>query len=610
VLEPISRASNRTSVAAGAAQDKIEAAAWLTSSCLLLVGDLRRGTGEPSLALQDGRSSTQLESRRISTSKPGSPNGDVPEATAVFVVLPEGTPKLDGGTELEVRAGDAVSRFTSAELSTVTTNLQSIVRRVFAPLDADARSEVLGAFASILNIVPQRERRSLSEKLFEARQALRERLPIEQVKGPKAHADRLMAVDERSFYIEGWLQEGPHKLARLTAVSPEGSRAELLERIFRYPRPDVDEFLSSHGTGAETDPGFVCFFELDAPSVRPDGWVLELENEEGLALELPVPAAVGDPLEIGDKILEGAYVEAAKDELIFEHLFPSFSRIQRRLRRDVEAESVWQLGSPPESPDVSILVPLTEPRHLEVQLSQLADDPELFEAADLVYLLASPEMVDAVEHAADVFPIYRVPFRIAVPAKSVGLVGAIDLGGGLARGRLLLLMEADVVPRRPGWLGRLRDFYDSTPSIGALGPKLLYEDDSIEHAGTYFFKRPGSSSWTHASSFRGMHRSLPAANVARPVAALSKACLMIDRALFDRVGGLPGIYVEEGYEGSDLCLQLAEQRLECWYLPDVELYHAQVPRGPEERRPAAERYDRWLHSHRWGDQLGRTSGDP
>src|SRR5439155_22918418 len=137
--------------------------------------------------------------------------------------------------------------------------------------------------------------------------------------------------------------------------------------------------------------------------------------------------------------LEGAYVEAAEDELIFEHLFPVFSRIQRRLRRDVEAESVWQLGSPPESPDVSILVPLTEPRHLEVQLSQLADDPELFEAADLVYLLASPETVDVVDPAADVFPIYRVPFRIAVPSKSVGLAAAFDLGWALARGRPLLL---------------------------------------------------------------------------------------------------------------------------------------------------------------------------
>ena len=37
----------------------------------------------------------------------------------------------------------------------------------------------------------------------------------------------------------------------------------------------------------------------------------------------------------------------------------------------------------------------------------------------------------------------------------------------------------------------MRDFYDSQPDIGALGPKLLYEDDSIQHAGMYFYRPPG-----------------------------------------------------------------------------------------------------------------------
>jgi hypothetical protein len=596
VLETPSRSLDPASVSAGTGSG-IESAAWLTSSCLLLVGDVSRGTAEPSVSLQSGREAIQLESRRV--------------AAGVFVVLPDGAADRDGTAVLEVRTGETVLRVTTADLSVVTTDLQSLMRRVFAPFDSAARAEALGAFASMLNIVTRAERRPLSEKLFEARQALRERLPVElsQPKASEAHVDRLVAVDERSFYVQGWLHDDAADVVRLTAVSPEGSRAELAERIFRYPRPDVAEFLSSRGASAPDKPGFICFFELDAPSVRPDGWVLEIENADG-ALELPVPVAAADPLEIGDMLLHDPYVGTApEDELLSDHLFPALSRLQRRLRGDLEIESVVQLGTPQESPDVSVLVPLREIRHLEVQLSQFADDPELLENADLIYVLDSPEALDAVEHAADVFPIYQVPFRIAVPGQSVGFAGAVDLGAGLARGRLLLLMEADVVPSRAGWLGRLRDFYDASPAIGALGPKLLYEDESIEHAGTYFYKRPGSSAWAQASCFRGMHRSLPAANVARPVAALSRACLMIDAALYERVGGLPGIYLEEGYEDSDLCMQLSEQGLDSWYLPEVELYHAEVPPAPDGRKPAAERYDKRLHTHRWNDRIGELMKD-
>ena len=47
------------------------------------------------------------------------------------------------------------------------------------------------------------------------------------------------------------------------------------------------------------------------------------------------------------------------------------------------------------------------------------------------------------------------------------------------------------------------DFYEANPAIGALAPKLLYEDESIQHAGLYFDRPPGSHVWSNEHYFKG-----------------------------------------------------------------------------------------------------------
>jgi GT2 family glycosyltransferase len=244
-----------------------------------------------------------------------------------------------------------------------------------------------------------------------------------------------------------------------------------------------------------------------------------------------------------------------------------------------------------------------------VQLSQFVDDPDLFDA-DIVYVLDSPQQkAELLHYAADLYPIYRVPFRVAVLERNFGFAGASNAGAELAAGRLLLLLNSDVLPDRPGWLSRMRDSYDATPNIGALGPKLLYEDDSIQHAGMYFHRLPGSAKWVDGHYFKGMHRSLPAANLARAVPAVSGSCLMIDRALYASVGGLRTAYVQGDYEDSDLCLALWQQGRENWYLPDVELYHLEGQSYTADARRPANRYNMWLHNHLWHEQIAELMGD-
>jgi hypothetical protein len=226
-----------------------------------------------------------------------------------------------------------------------------------------------------------------------------------------------------------------------------------------------------------------------------------------------------------------------------------------------------------------------------------------------VYVLDSPELANDLRGlAGHLFAIYGVPFRLAILPHNAGFAAANNAGVALARAPLVLLLNSDVLPDGGGWLGRMADFYLSTPDIGALAPKLLFEDDSLQHAGMYFRPTEDPGVWENLHFYKGMHRDVPAANVTRRVPAVTAACLMIDRELYRSLGGLRSIFIQGDYEDSDLCLRLAEAGYDTWYLADVELYHLEGQSYPGPLRASASRYNRWLHSRLWRSRIESLTG--
>ena len=142
----------------------------------------------------------------------------------------------------------------------------------------------------------------------------------------------------------------------------------------------------------------------------------------------------------------------------------------------------------------------------------------------------------------------------------------------------------------------MRDSTTRTPDIGALGPKLLYEDDSIQHAGMYFtVADPGSRSGRTRTTSRAC-TGLPGRE-RRPAGAGGHGRLHDDRPRALRGARRPpGDYVQGDYEDSDLCLRLIEAGRENWYLPGRR---ALPPRGTvvhADLRLPANRYNVWLHT--------------
>jgi len=145
-------------------------------------------------------------------------------------------------------------------------------------------------------------------------------------------------------------------------------------------------------------------------------------------------------------------------------------------------------------------------------------------------------------------------------------------------GDLLLFLNNDTEILSPDWLEELAGFAQR-PGVGAVGPRLVYPDGSIQQQGWVY------SNGGFLPVFRGLMEGekvhFNISNLARNCTGLSGACLMISRSNFERVGGFhEGFQV--AYSDIDLCLNIARrgQRVVC--TPHAVLvHHESSTRGPE-----------------------------
>ncbi len=508
-----------------------------------------------------------------------------------------------------VRTRDAIFVLNPQPLTSTVTDLRTLIldQRLFT-IPPEARPELMGLFSTFLTRtveggLPQLKKTvAVIRKLFS--QSLARTGPPQSVPQWLA-VDAVLAIDERSFCVIGWMRDQESQRICLTAISPLGEHVDLTDTFFRYQRDDIIHLYAGAFESQPMKDGFLCFFQLTTPCHRIDNWVFQMRNSYGRTMEVKAPLAVRDPVSVRTQLLLSPPIESLGWKTLFaNHLGPAFAQIQERRRGTIRVASDIQYGLRPGAPIVSLVVPLYQRvDFLEQQIANFADDP-MIRHSDLIYVLDSPADADRLrDEAVELFHLYRVPFRLLVLGENAGYSASNNIGASFARGRLLLLLNSDVIPTAPHWLENMVAFHDATPAIGALGPKLVYPDESLQHAGMYFSRLPDDT-WQSMHFFKGFHRSLPAANVARPVPAVTGACMLIDRMLFHEIGGLAERYVQGDFEDSDLCLRLTEAGYTNWYLPTVDLYHLEGQSYPTSLRQRTTLFNRWLFTQQWDAAIG------
>jgi len=173
-----------------------------------------------------------------------------------------------------------------------------------------------------------------------------------------------------------------------------------------------------------------------------------------------------------------------------------------------------------------------------------------------------------------------------------------------AHGEVLGLLNNDVEVIAPEWLEEMVS-YAIQPEIGAVGAKLLYPNNTIQHAGIIL----GIAGWAgHASKFSpfdsvGYHNSL---NFTSSVSAVTGACLLVRKDVFLSVGGLNEKDLAIACNDVDFCLKLNEAGLRNIYTPYAVLYHHEsATRGHEDTIDKQNRFKKELQfmKGRWGNKL-------
>lgn len=185
-----------------------------------------------------------------------------------------------------------------------------------------------------------------------------------------------------------------------------------------------------------------------------------------------------------------------------------------------------------------------------------------------------------------------------------------NLGVRNARGEYILLLNNDTQVITVNWMEELL-MYAQRADVGAVGAKLYYADKTIQHAGVVLglgaHRTAGHSHYKqHRENLGYMGRLC----YAQDVSAVTGACLLVKKALYEEVGGL-----EEDFAISlndvDFCLKLREKGYLNVFTPFAELYHFEsVSRGLDDQGQKAQRYNRESEHFRqkWKEVL--DAGDP
>ena len=183
-----------------------------------------------------------------------------------------------------------------------------------------------------------------------------------------------------------------------------------------------------------------------------------------------------------------------------------------------------------------------------------------------------------------------------------------NFGARFAQGEYLLLLNNDTEVITPRWLEEMVMFAQQE-RIGCVGAKLLYPDDTIQHAGLGF---------GYLTLAAHMHKNFPVANpgymgrliYAHDVYGVTGACLMIRRALYEEVGGLDESFAV-AFNDVDFCVRVHKAGYQNLFTPFAMLYHYEsksrgLDESPEKRARFVSEVTRF--QTRWKAEL--AAGDP
>ena len=176
-------------------------------------------------------------------------------------------------------------------------------------------------------------------------------------------------------------------------------------------------------------------------------------------------------------------------------------------------------------------------------------------------------------------------------------------GARAAKGGMLCLMNNDIEVLTPDWLEEMVSFAHRA-DIGCVGARLWYPSGLLQHGGV-ITGVGGVAGHAHLNLLRGDRGYFNRAVLHQSFSAVTAACLLVRRSVFEQVGGLDEL-LAVAYNDVDFCLRIREAGYRNVWTPYAEMaHHESATRGYETTPAKQARLEQEMNllRQRWGEQL-------
>jgi GT2 family glycosyltransferase len=181
-----------------------------------------------------------------------------------------------------------------------------------------------------------------------------------------------------------------------------------------------------------------------------------------------------------------------------------------------------------------------------------------------------------------------------------------NLGIAQSRGEIIGLINNDLAVIHGAWLSEMVS-HALRPEIGAVGAKLFYPNETLQHAGVIVgLGGMAGHGFKHLpKAFAGDHWR---PHLTQNYTAVTGACLLMRREIFEEVGGLNAKDLKVAFNDVDLCLKIRQHGYRIVWTPHAQLYHFEsISRGSDNtpRKYLRLRHELNYMADTWGKKLAR-----
>jgi GT2 family glycosyltransferase len=296
----------------------------------------------------------------------------------------------------------------------------------------------------------------------------------------------------------------------------------------------------------------------------------------------------------GKMALQNAMKRRGVDSTVENGKYPGTYRVRYEIQNEPLVSIVIPFKDKPELLDMCINSVLEKSTYENYEIIGISNNSQESETFEMMKLLQKKD-------SRILFYEYNVPFNYS------------DINNyavnNYAKGEHIVLLNNDIEIISPEWIEAMLEF-SQRKSIGAVGAKLYYPNDTIQHAGI-IIGIGGVAGHSHKYFDKEATGYFSRLNIVNNFSAVTAACLMVKKDIYNEVGGLDEENLKIAFNDVDFCLRVQEHGYRNIYIPYCEAYHHEsISRGAEDNPEKVERFNKEVEYMKNRHKEILESGDP